>query len=184
MDTILIDLKIKRYLTQYDYLELELEETEYMFEQFNKQFLKEYYNIEEKPKIVPPPNDNSSPIDEQTSTDIPEINIDDYEEDDIDLKKIYKLLSLKTHPDKKTGNKNDFQEIHKAFKQKNVLKLIKFCIKYNIPLDNIIFQKSLILFENNITDIQTKIQQFKQTLAWQWCNATDEQKEILKQQSF
>ena len=48
----LFNIKLKRYLKQYEYLETLLEETKILFEEYNQQFLKEYYNEEEQKKLA------------------------------------------------------------------------------------------------------------------------------------
>lgn len=182
IDETLINLKVKRYLTQYEYLELELEETKYMFEQYNKKFIKEYYNVDPspQPKIVSPEELENS------NEEIPSENLDTEEntEEDIQLKKLYRLLSLKTHPDKMNGNKEEFHKINKAYKEKNILKLFSYSIKYDIKVNGEIFTKCMSLFEQNINQMQSKIHDLKHTLAWQWCHADDAQKEVFKMAKF
>jgi hypothetical protein len=178
IDDVLINLRTKRYLTQYDYLELELEETQYIFDKYNKQFLKDYYNIDDKPsepKIVIP-----SEISMDLSEEI-DVEIQEQEPEDVQLKKLYRLLSLKTHPDKNNGSqesKENFAEINKAYKEKDILKLFKFALKYKIELNSVIIEKCSVLFENSIKDMQAKIEHIKQTVAWNWGISSDEQKEI------
>jgi hypothetical protein len=173
IDDVLINIRTKRYLTQYDYLELELEETQYMFDKYNKQFLKDYYNIDEpiEPKIVTPSN-----------LDLPEeIDADVQEPEDVQLKKLYRLLSLKTHPDKNNGSQESkelFAEINKAYKAKNILKLFKFALQYKIEINPVIIEKCSALFENSIKEMQDKIEHIKKTVAWNWGISSDEQKEL------
>jgi hypothetical protein len=175
IDDVLVNIRTKRYLTQYDYLELELEETKYMFDKYNRQFLKEYYNIDEpsEPKIVTP---------NESNMDLPEeIDIESEEPEDIYLKKLYRLLSLKTHPDKNNGSqesKEIFDEINKAYKDKNILKLFKFALKYKIEINAVIIEKCSALFENSIKEMQDKIEHIKKTVAWNWGISSDEEKEL------
>jgi hypothetical protein len=180
-DEKLINLKIKRYLTQYEYLELELQETEYLFEQYNKQFLKEYYNVDEpaKPNIV---------IQTDEELDF-EINVQlegEGEDDSIDketlaqLKKLYRLLSLKTHPDKNNGSKESkeiFATINKAYKDKDIIQLLKFALKFHIEVTSSIINKCMCLFEKSIDEMKGKIEHIKTTVAWNWGTATEEEKE-------
>lgn len=189
MDETLIKLKVKRYLTQYEYLELELEETEYLFKQYNKKFLKEYYNVEEpdpQPQIILPNEDLLNDFDLNNVG--PDENDDDNLNDNIQIKKLYRLLSLKTHPDKNKGtqeSKEEFAEINKAYKEKDVLKLFKFAIKYKINMTPCIVETCISLFDKTIKEMQGKIDHIKQTVAWNWGTASDEEKqtqrEILKQ---
>jgi hypothetical protein len=178
IDDALINLRTKRYLTQYDYLELELEETQYMFDKYNKQFLKDYYNIDEpsEPKIIIP-SESDINLQEEIDTEIQEPE----EPEDLQLKKLYRLLSLKTHPDKNNGSqesKENFTEINKAYKEKNILKLFKFALKYKIEINPVIIQICSSLFENNITEMKAKIEHIKKTVAWNWGISSDEEKEL------
>ena len=186
MDDTLIKIKVKRYLTQFEYLELELEETEYLFKEYNRRFLKEYYNVEEeekpKPKIIVPDIDGEN---EGTPLDIPDELIDkitdETTEDYIHIKKLYRLLSLKTHPDKNNGtkeSKEEFAQINKAYKEKDILRLFKFAIKYKIKMTANIVEACVSLFDKTIKDMQGKIDNIKQTVAWNWGTASEEEKEM------
>ena len=47
-DSEFLQLKLKTYFSKYEYLSNELTETKYMFERYNKQFLKECYKDAEQ----------------------------------------------------------------------------------------------------------------------------------------
>jgi hypothetical protein len=103
------------------------------------------------------------------------------EPQEIEIKRLYRLLSLKTHPDKNNGtqeSKDLFSEINKAYKENDILKLFKYALKYKIKITPVIIEKCIKLFENSIKDIQTKIEHIKQTVAWNWGTASNEQKEL------
>lgn len=179
MDDTLIKIKVKRYLTQFDYLESELEETEYLFKEYNRRFLKEYYNVEEqppKPKIII----DSANI--ESESDLQDELIDEQTDEKTKyIKKLYRILSLKTHPDKNNGtteSKEEFAKINKAYKEKDILRLFKFAIKYNIEITPIILETCISLFDKTITELQEKIYHVKQTIAWNWGIASEEEKEI------
>jgi hypothetical protein len=182
MDNTLIKLKVKRYLTQYEYLELELEETEYLFDKYNKQFLKEYYNIDEPPKpniVIQTDEDLDFEINTQLEGDIEDDSTID-KETLSQLKKLYRLLSLKTHPDKNNGSKEskeNFAAINKAYKDKDIIQLLKFCLKYNIEVNTVIIDKCMSLFDKSIEEMKIKIEHIKTTVAWNWGTANEEEKE-------
>jgi hypothetical protein len=185
VDDKFLNLKIKRYLTQYDYLELELEETEYLFNKYNKQFLKEYYNIEEeeKPKIHIPDINEILEESLEESVSIDEID-KEISEEEIQIKKLYRLLSLKTHPDKNNNSiesKEIFAEINLAYKNKNILKLFKYAIQYNVQIPSSILNTCISLFDKTIIEIQSKIEHFKKTIAWNWGTSSEEDKEIQRE---
>lgn len=184
----LLQLKIKKYFAQYEYLQTELSETEYLFNIYNKKFLEECYGEIQKPKIIIPQpvseghsennSKNESPSEEHSPDHLEDRS--EETEDDIQLKKIYRVLSLKTHPDKKNGDKKAFLEVNEAYKEKNILKLIIYASKYNIDIGPF-FEKGMNLFEKNISEMKEKIENFKKTLAWHWCHATEEQKQKFKE---
>ena len=181
IDETLMNLKVKRYLTQHEYLELELEETKYMFDQYNKKFIKEYYNVDPtpQPKITLPEN-----IELEDEIPLDDVSNQETSEEDTQLKKLYRLLSLKTHKDKHNDNNEEFLRVNKAYKEKNILKLFSYSIKYNVNVNKDIVTKCMSLFEQNINQMQSKIHDLKHTLAWQWCHADDAQKEVFKMAKF
>ena len=151
-----------------------------MFDKYNKQFLKEYYNVDEpsEPNIVIP---SESDIENMDLGEIDAEIQEPEEPEDIQLKKLYRLLSLKTHPDKNNGSqesKEIFAEINKAYKEKNILKLFKFALQYKIEINPIIIEKCTALFENSIKEMQDKIEHIKKTVAWNWGISSEEEKEL------
>lgn len=169
MDKELFDIKIKRCFAQYEYLETELVETEYMFSTYRKQFIDEYYGgtipVEELRKPITEEENESVIIPEPEKPPI--------------LKKIYKALSLKTHPDKTGGDESVFVAVKKAYNERNVFKLLTIATKMNVDLTE--FTKdSLGLYELNIKETQEKIENYKKRAAWVWAFANDEQKAMLR----
>lgn len=169
MDKELFDIKIKRCFAQYEYLETELVETEYMFGMYRKKFIDEYYGgnipVEELRKPVTEEENENEIIPEPEKPPI--------------LKKIYKSLSLKTHPDKTGGDESVFVAVKKAYNEGNVFKLLTIATKMNVDLTE--FTKdSLELYERNIKETQEKIENYKKRAAWVWAFANDEQKAMLR----
>ena len=193
-------LKLRRFCSQYEYLETELDETRYLFEKYNKQFLEENYKTEptensqsangpismdihiykELPKEVPEelPEELPKELPEELPEDFDELQGESSQDLDINIKRLYRRLSLKTHPDKPGGDKESFEEVNDAFKNKDFLKLLLLASKYSIDIDDITIPMDN--FEKNILDLKEKINNFKRTLAWNWATATPDQKEIFK----
>ena len=104
------------------------------------------------------------------------------------IKKLYKLLSLKTHPDKAADyDESTFIEVQDAYKKNDVLKL--FNLARRCGLDTYIKKDIAILytdreeaatFEAHVTKcieyITTQINDVKSTLAWNWAYADDAKK--------
>ena len=195
-DRVLLKLKMKRYFAQYEYLQNELVETEYLFDIYNKDFLKECYgstntetntetnekkeSAEIKEKNEMGKSTSESNVSENSEDEI-EVQIET--NDDINLKKLYKMLSLKTHPDKNGGDQKMFIEVKQAYLDKDIFKLILIANKYNldVPTDDII---DIELFEKSIVDMQTKISNLKRTVAWHWAQGDETKKEQIKARLF
>lgn len=103
------------------------------------------------------------------------------EEDDIlreTLNKLYKKLSLKTHPDKHGGNNEKFIEVLNAYKSKNILKLIRLAKEFNI--EYVLSDEIINYIEEDITKIESKIHELQHHVCWLWCNADEETKKSFK----
>ena len=172
-------IKLRRYLTQYDYLDNLLQETKFLFDEYNQTFLREYYDENElnehkksnQPKPPPVIDDN---------TDISCDNIPD-EEDPV-IKHIYKRLSLKTHPDKVPGKIDTFKKIAELYRSKDLIGLIKIAKDLRIDITDILENPENIIntLDTSIQNIEKQIHDLTHTLAWHWAHATDEQKKIYK----
>lgn len=191
-------LTLKTLLLKYDYLESCLDEVKYKYAKYNTQFLKEYYELnpptsqETNPVEISENTDNNDADEEtkkesndhnnDTSEDESHENTDEYSEEDKKweevLSKLYKKLSLKTHPDKHGGNSEIFIEMINAYQTKNALVLIKLCNKFNIEF--VLTDELISYIENNISTIESTINELQHHLCWLWCNADDEAKKNFK----
>jgi hypothetical protein len=164
MDKELFDIKIKRCFSEYEYLEAELIETEYLFNIYRKNFFKEFYGGN-----IPVEESKAKPVEEP---------VEEKERSPI-LKKIFKSLSLKTHPDKTGGEESVFVAVKKAYNEGNIFKLLTIATKMNIDLTE--FTKdSLDIYEKNINDTREKIANYKTRVAWVWEFANDAQKDMIR----
>jgi hypothetical protein len=171
MDKELFDIKIKRCFAQYEYLEKELIETEYLFNIYRQKFIEEYYGgnipVEElkQPTVVEEGSEEQPKVEQPEKSPI--------------LKKMFKSLSLKTHPDKTGGDDTLFISVKKAFNEGNIFKLLTIATKMDVDMSE--FTKdSLEIYEQNIKDTQEKIENYKKRAAWVWAFANDEQKEDIR----
>ena len=171
MDQKLYDMKLKQYFAEYEYLELELTTTMYQFEIYRKKFVEEFYGgnipIEE---IKPKP---------ETDTSIEETVTAPVQEPSPILKKMYKVLSLKTHPDKTGGDDRIFVAVKKAYNEGNIFKLLNIATKLNIELEDITKDR-LELYELKIKETREQIEQYKKRTAWVWAFANDEIKALIR----
>jgi hypothetical protein len=198
----LFNIKLKRYLTQYDYLETLLEETKILFEEYNQKFLQEYYTEEEQNKLAQKKEQekNNNPkynvqnhLEDNNIPDEPnepnEIEAEEFQIDDIDdliLKKLYKKLSLKTHPDKTKDKGDYFKKINLAYKKKNIVILVRIAKELGIDISDIIIQQSNSIisnFDKNIQNLEKQIHDLKHTVAWHWAHASEQEKQMYKEKT-
>ena len=81
------------------------------------------------------------------------------------LRKLYRKLSRHAHPDK-GGNVEDFNELKKAYEDRDIIELIKFAVKYGEKIDLVESDSKLI--EEKITSISNKIHEIDKSLVWQF----------------
>ena len=200
MDTELLKLKIKRYLSQYEYLVNEYDETQYLFTKYKKIFYKECPQ-----QIISNENSNNDENKTETNNANDTNNVNDTNDtnnttnisestnnSNIDkiISKVYKILCIKTHPDKSSLYTKQFEEVSNAYNKKDFLKLLLISKELNIDIYNMYNEYSsnidadidyTLLFEKSIKDINEKITTIKSTLAWNWALSNEEQKKQLRE---
>jgi hypothetical protein len=206
-DNVLQKLKMKKFFAQYEYLDSELSETQYLFDIYNKDFLKECMGKNTREETnnvrvngaegvaveedvnnvsVSAASDGSAASGSSGAKDEEdakggELDANDTSSSEMDesLKKLYKMLSLKTHPDKNGGDQTLFIEVKQAYHDKNIFKLIIIATKLNVDISYI--SDAVELFEKSISEMQLKIENFKKTIAWHWAHADDVKKEKIRE---
>tara|TARA_Y100000592_G_scaffold79253_1_gene124917 strand:+ start:7 stop:582 length:576 start_codon:yes stop_codon:yes gene_type:complete len=177
----------KKLTLQYAYLKLEKEETDeicssvepeirsYMEEHYPEHY-KDFYSppkTETPKESIEPPEEPEAPAEEKR---IPPKNKD--------LKKLYRKIAEKTHPDKVGNNSHArmFSEASEAYSKNDIATLLNLAGSLNIELLDL-SSESLELLENNINTIAMEIYKKKKTIAWAWHESTSpEQKENLIRQ--
>jgi hypothetical protein len=166
MNQSLHDIKLKKYMAEYQYLELELAETAYQFDIYRKKFIDEAYGgvLPPQPPPQPPPEDIEPPQVVEPSPI---------------LKKLYKAISLKTHPDKTGGDDTLFKVVKKAYSEGNIFKLLNIATTLNIEIEDITTD-SLELYELKIKQTRDEIENYKKKTAWVWAFASDTIKDLIR----
>ena len=88
------------------------------------------------------------------------------------LNKLYKKLAQKIHPDKKTGDKDDFADLKKSVDENDVEKIIDLATDYGIDINEDI--DSVDFYENRIEELRGKIEHFSKTVVMQWWNMNED----------
>jgi hypothetical protein len=169
MDSELSRIKLKKFLAKYAYFEEEYQETLYLFALYKKQFEDEIGFKHTK-------------VGSCTDIEVQHIEEEPVEVKVHSMKRIYRELSLKTHPDKKIDHDStDFMEVHDAYKTDNILKLFHLANKYGVKIDPDEVENLEQRCIESIDQLVAKINQLRTTLIWCWAHADSEQKEALRQ---
>ena len=177
-------LTLQEYCAKYEYASFELLETNTLFEYYMKIFIDEYSKLIEQ---------KSDPIEKETNVpnapnepNVPNVPNEPNEPNEPDapskpnepknklLKRIYKQLSLLTHPDKQNGTDELFKIVKEAYDTNNILKLITIAVKFKIEIPEDI---DSTLWDDEILKMTLKIEYLKKTNAWLWANASENEKQ-------
>jgi ribosome-binding protein aMBF1 (putative translation factor) len=167
-----MDRYLAKYSHKYEFLKLELEERQDQLEgylgKWNKHVGKHFVS---KGQTVW--------IDEETGdmrTDDPTVEKEKKTEADPRLRKVYKKISKKAHPDK-GGTKEDFNELKIAYEDRDILALIKLSVKYNIPV--LLVKEDTDLIEKSISDLTNKLSEITQSLVWNYFNGNENERKSI-----
>ena len=148
-------LLLKKLKSEYQYLKTEKEYQEQIFKKAEEEF-KDYFN----PKLgVQEPK-----LRKKQPKRKPKIRTKR-------LNRLYKKLAQKIHPDKKTGDKDDFADLKKSVDENDVEKIIDLATDYGIDINEDI--DSVDFYENRIEELKAKIEHFSKTVVMQWWNMNE-----------
>ena len=164
----LIKLRQKKIRQKLRYLQLELMETKIIYKNSLQKFHKDFSeDIKDQPKS-----------DEKVDIKDPYEEIETEVSDDT-MKKVYRKVANKTHPDKKGGDKKMFQLAAEANKNNDFGQLLEMAdeLEIDIELSNELIDemnKQCNAVVNNINTIKT-------TTAWTWAHCHPKEREGLRQ---
>jgi len=164
----LIKLRQQKIRQKLRYLQLELMETKIIYKNSMERFRIDFSSDIEPDESVKQAQDTKDPY-EEIQTDVSE---------DI-MKKVYRKVANKIHPDKKGGDKEKFQVAAKANKNKDFGALLEMAdeLEIDIELSNELIDemtKQCNAVVNNINTIKT-------TTAWTWAHCQPQEREGLRQ---
>tara|TARA_B100000424_G_scaffold265360_1_gene254891 strand:- start:347 stop:853 length:507 start_codon:yes stop_codon:yes gene_type:complete len=149
------ELLLKKLKSEYQYLKTEKEYQEQIFKKAEEEF-KDHFN----PKLgIQEPKQQK-----KQSRKKPKIRTKR-------LNRLYKKLAQKIHPDKKTGDKDDFADLKKSVDDNDVEKIIDLATDYGIDINEDI--DSVDFYENRIEELKAKIEHFSKTVVMQWWNMNE-----------
>ena len=158
-------MSYKKWVHKYKYLKYELDETKDLKEKYQQDFNSKFtFKDKKDPEVIIPKEDiiESSPKKQKNK----------------EVKELYKKLSKKLHPDK-GGNEDEFKELNSFYKDENILEMAIKAeeLDIEIPNNNEFFSDDN--FEKLCNNLEKKSNHIKNTLAWKWSLATEEERKIL-----
>ena len=183
--------KLKKYNLKYEYLKLELEDTEESFWEFVSDFENHFDKYYQKPKKgTPTAEERSIWVNEETGEirhESPQMSVEELIEENKKaqrekedkkveklnelknrpdrLKRLYKKVAIATHPDK-GGSEDEFQKVSNAFNDLDLATLLNFAGKYDVEYEVQDDDEDILV--KNLKKLESKINERKSTLAWQW----------------
>ena len=92
---------------------------------------------------------------------------------------MYRKIVELTHPDKAEDQEDIFREATRAYKEENLAMLLEIASELRVRI-NEVSDESMELVEENIQDLQIKVDELKQSTAWVWYNCkSSEEKDML-----
>ena len=159
---------LKKTILNYEILKCELEDTQTLSQEYRDKF----YN-----DAFPGRFDNKLNIDQNSAL----LNPDTLEtpETSDTLRKIYKKLSLKTHPDRNINlpeedrleNEEIFKEINEYYESRDFCSLLVKAKELRVKIPDLL-EEDIKILEVNIKNIQEKLDGIKKEISWQWCTTT------------
>ena len=146
------DLLLKKLKSEYQYLKTEKEYQEQIFNKAKSEF-SDYFN----PKLgIQEPKPQKKQLKKKPKIRTKRLN------------RLYKKLAQKIHPDKKTGDKDDFADLKRSVDDNDVEKIIDLATDYGIDINEDI--DSVDFYENRIEELRSKIDHYAKTVVMQWWN--------------
>ena len=150
-------LYLKKLKSEYKFLKVEVEYQAELFETAKKEFDKKFSNLlnlnvpnEKKVKEKKPIRKKS-------------------------LTKVYKKLAQKIHPDKKTGDAEDFRKLKKSVDASDIDTMMDLADEYDIDIAVEVNQEDVLL--GKIEGLKNKLDYYRKTLIMQWYTIDDTEKE-------
>ena len=84
-------------------------------------------------------------------------------------------MAQKIHPDKKTGDTEDFRKLKKSVDDSDIDTMMDLADEYDIDIEVEVNQKDILL--GKIERLKNKLDYYKKTLIMQWYTIDDSEKE-------
>ena len=153
------ELYLKKLKSEYDYLKSEVEYQSSLFKKARGEFDKRF---QDKLDLTVPENKKIKEEDKSKKRTK-------------SLDKVYKKLAQKIHPDKKTGDTDDFKRLKEIVDEYDMDAVIDLADEYDVDIAVDIDEEEFLT--TNIKKLKDKLQFYGKTLIMQWYNVDDSERE-------
>ncbi len=157
----------KKVKAQYTYLKLEVDYHDEEFKKAKIGFNNHFKNVINKDKETAFFSGKNTEASEDKKPPI-----------DIDI--AYKKIAQKVHPDKKGGSDKTFQELREAINNSDLEKILSIASEHNIDLEKDSDINLHQFYAKGIEKLQSKLDYFTKTMAWQWWYGDDDMKKAIE----
>ena len=150
-------LYLKKLKSEYEYLKTEVEYQSKIFETAKTEFDKKFsdklnLNVPKDKKV-----EEKKPIRKKS------------------LDKVYKKLAQKIHPDKKTGNTDDFKKLKKSVDNSDMDVVIDLADEYDVDISVEVDEEEFLT--QKIESLKNKLDYYDRTLIMQWYKIDEKEKD-------
>ena len=149
-------LYLKKLKSEYEYLKVEVQYQANLFEKAKSEFDKRFtdklnLNVPDSKKVK-----EEKPVRKKS------------------LDKVYKKLAQKIHPDKKTGDSDDFKKLKKSVDDSDMDVVIDLADEYDVDISVEVDEEEFLL--QKIERLKNKLDYFNRTLIMQWHKIDENEK--------
>ena len=149
-------LYLKKLKSEYEYLKVEVQYQANLFEKAKSEFDKRFtdklnLNVPDSKKVK-----EEKPVRKKS------------------LDKVYKKLAQKIHPDKKTGDSDDFKKLKKSVDDSDMDVVIDLADEYDVDISVEVDEEEFLL--QKIERLKNKLDYFNRTLIMQWYKIDENEK--------
>lgn len=162
----LMDLRLKRHISEYRFLESQWDEMSFAMKGFAESFQEEFHvdialAAVRTTALTVPGGDivlSAEPIPHSTNPSHL-------------VRRLYRRLALVLHPDKPGGNSVAFLAVEQAYRAQDALKLLMIAVDAGISVDGMCTDDNDV--SASMTLIRDRIFRIQMSIAWAWYNVSE-----------
>jgi len=171
----------KKYTYKYNYLKLELDELQEKQNEYLQKWADFFGPYLAKKPVEAWKNEETGELrfEEDRPEDSEELlKSSPKKEEDKNLKKIYKKISIKVHPDK-GGSQKDFIELKRFYEKDNIMGMLGIAADYDIDIG--LDDSHVDYFDKSCEGLTREMKDITQTVAWDFFTSKPEKRALIAQ---